>query len=263
MGSPAGGRPPLRGCRVPGTGRALRRKARSCSPAAPRTQAVLRGLPRTHGASPRPGVLRAERPGGSGSRPPPRLRPAGVIPSFAGPRRPSGGDRRCRRSRAGSYADQPRLWGVPGSFPLERPGAGAGWAGSWTEAAEPSLPGQGTESYRRGSGSARPRRPRHPSAAEAPLSRGLPLSGDREPAPAAAVGAGHSLLHGKPAARPAPSQTREGGLWGLRLGIRAAAAAGACSPPCAELHRNLRRLHAPAAQRAGGSWVRFPRGPGA
>lgn len=85
------------------------------------------------------------------------------------------------------------------------------------------------------------------------------MSGDRERGAGpqrcgafGAAGAGRTL-HGKPAALSRPRQTPEGGRAGLRLGRRAAAGSGACSPPRSELHPTLRRLHVPAAQRGLGA----------
>lgn len=72
-------------------------------------------------------MLRDEWLSGSGSRRPPRLPPAGVIPSLAGARRPSGSDQGCRRCGAKSSrsARAGRRVGFPRPRTLEQTGAGA------------------------------------------------------------------------------------------------------------------------------------------
>lgn len=110
----------------PAEGGHLGERPGSRSPAAPQTQTGLPGLPQTHWASPRPGVRRDQRLSGSGSRQPLRLPPAGVIPSLAGARRPSGSDPGCRRCGAESSrsARAGRRAGFPRPMTLEQTGAG-------------------------------------------------------------------------------------------------------------------------------------------
>lgn len=202
----------------PAEGGHLGERPGSRSPAAPQTQTGLPGLPQTHWASPRPGVRRDQRLSGSGSQQPLRLPPAGVIPSLAGARRPSGSDQGCRRSGAESSrsARAGRRAGFPRPMTLEQTGAGAEPGGELdrspgTLATVPglrvSVPGARVI----------PQRPTR-------LCLGASLNGERERGAGCsregrpgAAGSGRTLCRGKSATRSRRRQTWKGGCSSLML----------------------------------------------
>ncbi|XP_062931407.1 uncharacterized protein LOC134360671 [Cynocephalus volans] len=101
----------------------------------------------------------------------PLLRPAGVIPSYAGTQQPSGGDRSCRRRWARSYAVGERQVSSP-----RNPGADRSRDqedGELDRRLRALSTGPGHRGLQARVGE-RPRRPRHPPAADTPLSRASP-----------------------------------------------------------------------------------------
>lgn len=200
------------------------------------------------GASSRPGVS------GTSGRAGPVSAASGLQGSAhpSGAPRPEGGEQGCRRGGAGSSA-VPRGWEArrrPRLGTLERAGAwaGPGRAGNWTGA---------LAARRARVGRGRSRRPRHPPAAEAPLSRGPSLSGERGAASSIAgrpggAGAGLTLRGGKPATRSQQTQTRKGSHSDLQARDPRGSGVRGLRPPRVGSHRNRRRLHVPASQR--GLW---------